>query len=85
MNKLEKQILGSLIKFSVSTTTAHSVTITAKLYIVYSSKVWVSFSRITFQHLREEIAKFHCTASSFHNILHLVHNKVQEKLQATTL
>ena len=40
------------------------------------SKVWVSFSWIIFQPLHEEIVKFYCTASSFHNMFHLVHSKV---------
>ena len=53
--------------------------ITTKLCIVYhGNKGWVSFSRITFQRLREGIAKCYCIASSFHNIFHLIHDKVHE-------
>ena len=44
------------------------------------SKVWVSFSWITFQPLHEEIAKFYCTASSFHKIFNLVHNEVHNEV-----
>ena len=39
----------------------------------------VSFSWITSQPLREEIAKFYCTVSSFHDISHLVHDEAQSK------
>ena len=37
------------------------------------SKVWVSFTWITFQPLDEETAKYYCIASSFCSIFHLVH------------
>ena len=38
---------------------------------------------MTFQSLHEEIAKYYCIASSvhnFHNLFHLVHNKVQDEV-----
>ena len=61
------------------TTTAHSVTMTAM-----GSKVWVSLSQITFQPLREEIAKYYCIASSFHNMFDLMHNKVLDEANTYT-
>ena len=48
------------------------------------SKVWVSFSWITFQLLREETAKFYCTASSFHKIFNLVHDEVHDEVNLFT-
>ena len=48
------------------------------------SKVWVSFSWITFQLLREETAKFYCTASSFHKIFNLVHDEVHDEVNLCT-
>ena len=47
------------------------------------SKAWVSFSRITFPLLHEEIAK-HLIASSFRNIFSLVHDEVQDKAKTCT-
>ena len=43
------------------------------------SKVWVSFSWITFHALHEEIAKYCCIASPFCNIFHLVHDEVHNE------
>ena len=48
------------------------------------SKVWVSFSSITFHPLREKIAKFYCTASIFNKIFHLVHGEVQDEVNLCT-
>ena len=48
------------------------------------SKVWVSFSWITFQLLREETATFYCTASSFHKIFNLVHDEVHDEVNLCT-
>ena len=44
-------------------------------YIQFSvgSKVWVSFSWITFQSLHD------CIASSFHNVFHLVHHELHDE------
>ena len=48
------------------------------------SKAWVSFSRITFPLLHEEIAKYYLIASSFRNIFCLVHDEVQDKAKTCT-
>ena len=48
------------------------------------SKVWVSFSWITFQPSCQEIAKYSCIASSFHNIFHFLHNKVCDETNTHT-
>ena len=48
------------------------------------SKACVYFSRITFQPIHEEIAKYCCIASSSHNMFHLVHDEVQDETNMCT-
>ena len=68
LNKLEKHILG-FIKFATLITTPHSVTITAKLYIVYCGKQSLGFLFLdNLSALTGGNYKILCIASSFHNI-----------------
>ena len=59
---------------------------TSALQTIYfvGSKVWVSFTQITFQPLHKEIAKYYCIVSSSYYMFYLVHNKVHNEAKTCT-
>ena len=81
----------NFVKFAAKTTAAHSVTITAKLYIVYHGKQSQGVLFLdNLSTLTQEIAKYYCITSSvhnlsFHNLFHLAHEKVHDEANMCTL
>ena len=87
LNKLEKHILGSLILLNLQHLQPQLTQLRSQpsyIWFTVESKVWVSFSRITFQSLHEEIAKYYCIASSFHNTFYLLHDEVHNEANTCT-
>ena len=92
LNKLEKHILGSLIllNFHHYNHSSFSYDHSQVIYNLPWEAKLVSFSRIIFQPLHEEIAKYYCITSSvhtlsFHNMFHLVHDEVYDEVSTFAL
>ena len=87
LNKLEKYILGSLILLNLQHYNHSSLSYNHSqvIYIVYHRRQSLCFLFLdNLSAPREEIAKYYYIASSFHNIFHLMHDKIHNEVNTCT-